>query len=69
MVANKIIAAACACENGKYLKSIIDNSVIISGEIIGSIQSTILATLAKSYDKARKTIPKKLFQQILTKKR
>ena len=69
MVANKIIPAACACENGKYLKSIIDNSVIISGEIIGSIQSTILATLAKSYDKARKTIPKKLFQQILTKKR
>ena len=37
--------ATCSCENGKYLASIVDDSVIMSDKIIGS------------FDEETKTIP------------
>ena len=46
--------AICSCEDGKYLASIIDNSVITCDEIIDSDVE------AKSYDEERKTILKNI---------
>ena len=39
----------CSCENGKYLASIIDNSVIMCDEIIRAV--------AKSYNEKTKSVP------------
>ena len=44
--------ATCSCKNGKYLASIIDNSVITCDQIIDADGET------KSYDEETKTIPK-----------
>ena len=41
--------ATCSCENGKYLASIIDNSVIMCDEIIHAV--------AKSYNEKTKSVP------------
>ena len=41
--------ATCSCGNGKYLASIMDNSMIMCDEIIHAE--------AKSYDEETKTIP------------
>ena len=46
--------ATCNCENGKYLASVIDDSAIISDEII------------ESYDKEIKTIPANYNEKKLT---
>ena len=42
--------AACSCENGKYLESIIDDSVITCDEIInasGSVSRNVTSTVSK----------------------
>ena len=39
--------ATCSCKNGKYLESIINNSVIISDEIIDAKETS---TISKSYN-------------------
>ena len=51
MLAKKNIQnpAPCSCENGKYLASSIDHTVITCEEIID--------TVVKSYDKEAKTVP------------
>ena len=36
--------AACSCKNGKYLASVIDDSVMTCDEIIEVVQSKTLAT-------------------------
>ena len=43
--------ATCNCENGKYLESIIDDSVITYGEVI------------ESYDEKRKTIRSNFYEK------
>ena len=50
--------AICSCKNGKYLASIIDNSVITCDKFINSDAE------AKSYDKEIKTIPKYIICEI-----
>ena len=39
--------AACTCENGKYLESIIDNSVFTCGKVI-EVSKTVLTKRASS---------------------
>ena len=39
--------AACTCENGKYLESIIDNSVFKCGKVI-EVSKTVLTKRASS---------------------
>ena len=46
--------STCNCENGKYLASIMDNSVIICDEVI------------KSYDEEIKTIPTNFNKKYIT---
>ena len=55
--------AKCTYENGKYVESIIDDSVIMCDEIIDSVRSATLATRVKSYDKTTKTVQQKMSQQ------
>ena len=50
--------ATCTWENGKYLGSIIGNSVITCNEI-GAAQSETLTTRAKSYGEVTKTTSSK----------
>ena len=50
--------ATCSCENGKYLASIMDNSMIMWDEIIDAE--------AKSYDEETKTIPTSFNKKIET---
>ena len=51
--------AKCTYENGKYVESIIDNSVITCDEIIDVVRSATLATRVKSYYKITKTVSTK----------
>ena len=44
------ISAACSCENGKYLGSIIDNSVIMDDEIIEETKHTSIKTIQTNTD-------------------
>ena len=39
-------AATCSCKNGKYARSIIDDSVITCDEIIGTTKSTLTKIVA-----------------------
>ena len=55
--------AKCTYENGKYVESIIDESVIMCDEIIDVVRSATLATRVKWYDKATKTVSTKMLQQ------
>ena len=45
--------AKCTYENGKYVESIIDNSVIMCDEIIDLVQSATLATTKQRNNKNR----------------
>ena len=45
--------AKCTYENGKYVESIIDNSVIMCDEIIDLVQSATLATTKQQNSKNR----------------
>ena len=51
--------AKCTYENGKYVESIIDDSVIMCDEIIDVVRSATSATRVKSYDKTTKTVSTK----------
>ena len=51
--------AKCTYEYGKYVESIIDNSVITCDEIIDVVPSATLATRVKSYYKITKTVSTK----------
>ena len=45
--------AACSCENGKYLASIIYDSVIIRDEYIKEIKTTPTKTVPTHFNKKR----------------
>ena len=70
--------STCICENGKYLGSIIDYSVIMRDEAIEVIKTVPEKLLQRKLFQQKllqqklfqqKLLQEKLFQQILTKKR
>ena len=46
-------SATCSCKNGKYLTSIIDNSVIRCDEIINAVSPNVPTTMSTNFQKKK----------------